>query len=533
MAQAEGTWVPLANQAPDYINLMLLLSDGTVMAANAGGNDWYRLTPDIRGSYVNGTWTSLASMHYTRLYYSSDILTNGMVLVAGGEYGTGSKKSEIYDPLSNMWTIIPVPSGILLTNGGFEDSISEILPDGNVLAAPDHPATNGYTALFITASNTWSVGPKLFRGNTQSECSWVKLPDDSILTVDRAGKTNSERYIPSMNEWINDSKLPLDIHSVKDTELGAALLLPNGQAIFLGGNGNTALYTPTGTTRKGTWTSGPTIPNGYGINDGPAAMMVNGKILCDVGNPTNYSAPAYFFEYDPVANSFTQINGPTGISDDVPPYEGIMLDLPDGNVLYSHDGTDLYVYQPDGSPLAAGKPAISSITANPDGSFTLVGTLLNGISEGAAYGDDAQMNSNYPLVRLTDSDGNIYYERTYSWNSTSVMTGNKLVTVQFTNSAALPHGTYSLVVVANGISSDPIIFSFSDYPFPVLHFIQFNMNFIVTWPTNFSGFTLECTTNLAVPNFWTTVSTSPVVVNGQYAITNTLTIGNKFYRLRE
>src|ERR1700722_18829258 len=145
-----GTWTPLANQAPDDINLMLLLSDGTVMAANAGGNDWYRLTPDIHGSYVNGTWTSLASMHYTRLYYASDVLTNGMVLVAGGEYGTGSSKSEIYNPLSNVWTIIPVPSGIL-TNGGFEDAISKILPDGNVLAAPDNPATNGYTALYIAS----------------------------------------------------------------------------------------------------------------------------------------------------------------------------------------------------------------------------------------------------------------------------------------------------------------------------------------------------------------------------------------------
>ena len=32
MALAEGTWAPLANLAPDSINTMLLLSDGTVMA---------------------------------------------------------------------------------------------------------------------------------------------------------------------------------------------------------------------------------------------------------------------------------------------------------------------------------------------------------------------------------------------------------------------------------------------------------------------------------------------------------------------
>jgi hypothetical protein len=355
------------------------------------------------------------------------------------------------------------------------------------------------------------------------------LPDDSILTVDRAGMTNSERYIPSLNEWINDSKLLVQIHGVKDDELGAAFLLPDGQAIFLGGNGNTVIYTPTGTTSKGTWTAGPAIPDGYGIEDGPAAMMVNGKILCDVGNPTNYSAPAYFYEYDPVANSFTQINGPTGISDDVPPYEGIMLDLPDGNVLYSHDGTDLYVYQPDGPPLAAGKPVISSIVANTDGSFTLTGTLLNGISEGAAYGDDAQMNSNYPLVRLTNSAGNVYYERTYNWNSTSVMTGSRLITTQFTNSAAVPPGNYSLVVVANGINSDPFNFVLQ----PQLTITPSGTNVVLTWLDPAVGFNLQSTTNLGSSAVWSTNLPTPVLVGGQNTVTNPISGTQMFFRLSQ
>src|ERR1017187_5338352 len=81
-----GTWSPLAPAAPGPVQLMLLLSDGTVMAASAGANGWYRLAPDIHGSYVNGTWSSLASMHDTRLYYSSDVLRDGRVFVAGGEY---------------------------------------------------------------------------------------------------------------------------------------------------------------------------------------------------------------------------------------------------------------------------------------------------------------------------------------------------------------------------------------------------------------------------------------------------------------
>jgi hypothetical protein len=47
---------------------MMLLSDGTVMAEGGNvDNTWYKLTPDSTGSYVNGTWSQLASMHVARL----------------------------------------------------------------------------------------------------------------------------------------------------------------------------------------------------------------------------------------------------------------------------------------------------------------------------------------------------------------------------------------------------------------------------------------------------------------------------------
>ena len=133
-----------------------------------------------------------------------------------------------------------------------------------------------------------------------------------------------------------------------------------------------------------------------------------------------------------------------------------MLDLPDGNVLFTDGGNQLYIYQPDGPPLAAGKPAITGITWNADGSGHLTGTGLNGNSQGASYGDDAQMDSNYPLIRKhVDSD--VYYGRTYNWSSTSVMTGTKPATTDFTLPDIVdPFGANSIVIVANGISSDPV-----------------------------------------------------------------------------
>src|SRR5204862_3171162 len=109
---------------------------------------------------------------------------------------------------------------------------------------------------------------------SQREASWVKLPDDSILTVGR-NSTTAERYIPSLNRWIRDANVPVALYG-NGSEIGAAVLLMDGRAFFLGGNGNTAFYTPSGTTNNGTWVAGPDIPNTLGCPDAPLAVLVNG-----------------------------------------------------------------------------------------------------------------------------------------------------------------------------------------------------------------------------------------------------------------
>ncbi len=119
---------------------MLLLSDGSVFAQGNTGvsSNWYRLTP-VNGSYIQGMWTTNMPMHYTRLYYSSAVLKDGRVFVAGGEYGTGTTNAEVYDPMVDLWSIIPVPSGLITTNNTIDsvgadtatlDSACSVLPDG-------------------------------------------------------------------------------------------------------------------------------------------------------------------------------------------------------------------------------------------------------------------------------------------------------------------------------------------------------------------------------------------------------------------
>lgn len=441
---------------------MLLLSDGTVMCQNGGNTTWYRLTPDIHGSYVNGTWTTLAPMHDSRRYYGSQVLRDGRVYVAGGEYGTGGGKMELYDPLADAWTPpMTVPNGPI-------DSCTETLPDGNVLQGN----AGRDTRIYDVTNNSYSSAIMSLGG--QDEPSWVKLQDGSFLTLT---DTNSERFVPSLNQWVADGKVPTTLFGY-GYEIGAALLLPDGKVFYIGGTSHTAIYTPwtniagvytpAGTTNAGTWVAGPDIPNNDGAVDAPAAMLVNGKILCCMANTTtNFGSASTFYEYDYTANSFTQFNGPTGTAEfGAVAYGCTMLDLPDGTVLLSSGSSQVYSYQPDSAPLAGAAPAILSVTTNLDGSFHVTGTQFNGISEGAHYGDDSQMNSDYPVARITNGVGNVLYCRTYNWSTCNLMTGTNVVTTEMTLPAGLLAGTYPLVMTANGIASAPYLLSIPGTPLP-------------------------------------------------------------------
>jgi hypothetical protein len=466
--KAQGFWTQVTDTAPDFNGgVMILLTDGRVMAktftggAQDMGNLWDVLTPDIHGSYINGTWSSTAipPMRDDRLYFSSQVLMDGRVYVAGGEYGTGDYSAEVYDPLTNLWTQCPQQTNRI------SDANSAILEDGRVLQALVDGNLRLIT-IYDPITNTYTTGPPCI--GRHNESTWVKLPDGSILQVDRAS-TDSERYIEATNQWVYAGNVPVDLYDQYGDETGAGLLLPDGRAFYIGSPSNTAYFTPSGSINPGIWDAGANIPNGRGAPDAAAAMMVNGKILCAVSPvPVQgdvFQSPTWYYEFDYLTNTFTQINAPDGsISTDQPCYYTGMLDLPDGTVLYADQNSSrYYVYTPDGTPLAAGKPTITGITQVNCNEFILNGTLFNGISEGSCYGDDWQNATNYPIIRLTNGT-DVYYARTFNWNSTGVQRGTLPDMTHFTLPAALPAAMYSLVVIANGIASDPITF----IPIPIL-----------------------------------------------------------------
>jgi hypothetical protein len=457
-----NTWTSLTNVAPDGIGTMMLLSDGTVMAQGGGtSNKWYRLTPNSSGSYGAGTWSNLASMGLPRLYFGSNVLTDGRVFVVGGEYSgplgqpNDTNTGEIYNPVSNTWSTIatfPQPK--------FGDDPTEVLPNGTVLAGYlDGPQTY----LYNPSANSWSATGSKLRGDQSDEESWVKLSDGSILSYDifatlATGVGHAQRYLPATGTWVDAGTPPNNLSSVADGyELGPAFRLPDGRAFFIGATGQTAFYNPA----TNSWTAGPVVPGGRGADDAPGAMLPNGKILFAADTP-KFNGPTHVYEFDPATNTYTDVTPAlAGFSTSAPAYYFRMLVLPTGQVLLANASNQVAVYTPNGSPQNAWRPTISSIAFNGGSTFTLTGNQLNGLSEGASYGDDAEMSSNYPIIQLVDGNGNVYNARSFNWSSTGVATGTALVTTQFTLPAAVTGGTWAVKVIANGISSPLFFYNFS------------------------------------------------------------------------
>jgi hypothetical protein len=371
---------------------------------------------------------------------------------------------EIYDQTTRIWN--PIPN---FPQSKLGDAPSEVLPDGQALVGYIDGAQ---TYAYNVATNKWSPPASKLDHDSSSEETWVKLPDGSILSYSitasiRSSMAQAQRYIPTTEKWVSAGQVPVPVSSINDGyEIGPAFLLPNGRVFFLGATGDTALYMPS----TNQWTRGPMIPDNLSAADAPGAMLPNGQVIFAASvlvpaTPTSsrrITKPSELFLYSPATSTITPVPTPrslTRILDDMSTTNLRMLVLPSGQLLLSDDSRKLWLYTANGSPRQSWKPTIRKITANLDGSFTLTGTQLNGISEGAGFGDDAQMATNYPIVQIkTSRNGATFYGQTFNWRNTAAATGKTPETTQFTLPSGIPSGTYLLSVIANGISSSSVRF---------------------------------------------------------------------------
>jgi hypothetical protein len=452
-----GTWTTPSSAPPAAVATMLLLTDGRVLAQGVSTNQWYRLAPDATGSYANGTWTTLASSVHAPLYYASGVLRDGRVIVAGGEYDNGAMvlllNVERYDPVANTWTTLPNPPGWVRMG----DAPGCVLPDGRFMVGQ---VLTRNTAIYSPATNTWTAAANKI--NTVGEESWSLLPDGTIHAVDCSNPPNAEKYVIAADQWVAAGATPqVLVDSI--SEIGASVLLPDGRLFVIGATGFTALYTPPPIANQpGTWAQGPSIPQvnpnqPLGAVDGPACVLPNGCVLftaSPITNPATFQAPTFFFEYDPVANTITNV--PAATTSNTQCYFGRLLILPNGQILYSAYGTTVALYTPSGSPDPVWVPTITSCPSSVrrGNTYTLSGRQINGLNQGSYYGNDATNATNYPIVRLrSTTSSSVYYCPTSNFSTMGVQTGTTVHSCSFTVPSSVPLGAYHIVVIANGIAS--------------------------------------------------------------------------------
>ncbi len=452
------TWQKLTNQPTFQTDTALLLTDGTVMIHEYDTSNWWHLTPDNTGSYLNGTWSQLGSMssNYAPLYFASAVLPDGRVLVEGGEYnflqGDETNLGAIYDPVANQWTNVDPPSGW----NEIGDSPSIVLPNGTFILGQNESTQ---MAQFDAQNLTWTAigsGKK----DAFAEEGWALLTDGTVLTVDTQDPPNAEKFYKG--KWINAGNTIQSLSISAGEEIGPELRRPQGTVFAMGANGtgagHTAIYTqPKKPSERGKWKKGPDFPNGNDMADAPAAVLPNGNVLVDT-SPGVFNSPVTFYEF----NGTKFINAPSTSNPGYTSYVGRMLVIPTGQVLFAvaDGGTiDVELYTAKGTYKSAWQPTITTApsTITPGDTYKISGTQFNGLTAGAAYGDDAQMNSSYPLVRITNSStSHVFYARTHDHSTMGVGTGKKIVSTNFDVPSDIETGASTLEVVANGIPSAPV-----------------------------------------------------------------------------
>lgn len=281
-----GTWQTTGymNYARQY-HTTTLLTNGLVLAAGGvtAGTGGGPLSTCELYSPATGLWTNTGSMQTARYGHTAVLLTNGFVLVAGGISNSITwASSELYNPAAGTWT----STGNLNTPRAFASAF--LLTNGTVLVVGGQgtgSTTLSTAEIYNPATGLWryTASPMLM---AQYQPISQLLPDGQVLVA--GGLTNgtavsgySELYDPASDSWSQTGSMNTP------RESAGSVLLNNGIVLVAGGsNGNTLtnaeLYDPAG----GFWTVTGAMLEGRN-GPFPIVLLANGRALATGGLPAN------------------------------------------------------------------------------------------------------------------------------------------------------------------------------------------------------------------------------------------------------
>ena len=424
----------------------MLLPNGDILAGNISNNTvaMYSVATD--------SWSLVAGKHYQD---PSD--EEGWIKLSSGKIlaydvfqtisaANGNGYAELYDPVSQIWSAIsPVDntaSGSLpaLSSAalGFELGPGLRLQDGRVFQI----GANQHTALYTESTNTWAPGPNI-SGTLSNNQGQIEAPfgaDDAPAAV-----------LPNGHVVLAADAGPAAVVITGDVTTGSNIIgnISSTAGLQVGWNVTTSnsLIIASGFVTS--------IDSANQIHVSQSATATARGIRLMIGGL--FSPPTQLFDFDPYANTISPLLPaiPDLSLNTRRSFVTRMLVLPTGQLLFSDSSPQLYIYTPDDDIMPAMRPVVNNVVYNGNGGFALTGQQLNGQSAGSTYGDDIQNDENYPIVRLTNSTGNVFYCRTTDWSSTGVGPSATPETVNFQLPRSITAGNYTLVVSGAGISSFP------------------------------------------------------------------------------
>jgi hypothetical protein len=451
-------WQALKHPVNFQAGALALLTDGTVLIheeQDPNPQNWFKLTPDINGSYVNGTVKPIAktSAAYGPLFFGSVVLPDGRYIVEGGEYnnncpnGCWTNMGAIYDPVKNKWAAVNPPAGW----GTIGDAQAILLADGTYMQANCCDTQQAY---FNPKTLKWTNIVNTGKKDRFDEEGWNLLPNGDVLTTDAILAPKYEIYNPATKKWTTPGVVPVRLEDPGTQEIGPAVLMPNGTVFATGANSSGAGHTAIYNTKTRKWAAGPNFSGTDNCSDAPASLEKNGNVIV-MASPGFGNTPSTFYEWN--GKKLTKIVGPPNAANDSSFY-GHFLMLPTGHLLFSDYSTDVEVFFPRGNANRAWAPKITSVptTVTHGKTYVVKGTQFSGLSGGSAYGDDFQDATNYALVRIINkATKHVFYAKTTNPSSYAVQTGTLAESTHFTVPASIETGASTLEVVTNGIPSDP------------------------------------------------------------------------------
>jgi N-acetylneuraminic acid mutarotase len=289
-------WTPAASLSAARAGPALLLSTGNVLVLGGDGSPISPYQSNEIYDPASDTWTVSggAMVNAARIDFSTTVLADGKVLVAGGYRGsTTFATTEIYDPVLDEWS--PAASMSVARYG----QRAALLADGRVLVFGGTGScvtcSLASAEIYDPVSNTWSPAASMPAGTFGEYVT--RLPDGKLFVL---GGGSVHFYDPVTDSWSSGRSM------ITPRQQFGAAQLANGKVLVVAGAGPTSrltsaeIYDPAGDT----WSS---AADANVARLSPSlAVLANGKVIAAGG----YGVGAYVASteiYDPVANTWSTV----------------------------------------------------------------------------------------------------------------------------------------------------------------------------------------------------------------------------------